>query len=98
MLSFFRFRRAKPRLRTETLLHALCRPLHVEFSLCGFAPSLGLLIFLSCSPKVSEAAASLRSSKPFFVDTFPAQKRPAAFALYSMAIVTAPVIGPPLGG
>jgi len=32
------------------------------------------------------------------VDTFPAQKRPAAFALYSMAIVTAPVIGPPLGG
>src|SRR6266851_5246362 len=32
------------------------------------------------------------------VDTFPPQKRPAAFALYSMAIVTAPVIGPPLGG
>jgi DHA2 family multidrug resistance protein len=32
------------------------------------------------------------------VDTFPASKRAAAFALYSMAIVTAPVIGPPLGG
>src|SRR5262249_61452102 len=32
------------------------------------------------------------------VDTFPAKKRAAAFALYSMAIVTAPVIGPPLGG
>src|SRR5216683_5175290 len=32
------------------------------------------------------------------VDTFPPAKRPAAFALYSMAIVTAPVIGPPLGG
>jgi len=32
------------------------------------------------------------------VDTFPADKRPAAFALYSMAIVTAPAIGPPLGG
>src|SRR6202008_371640 len=31
-------------------------------------------------------------------DTFPPPKRPAAFALYSMAIVTAPVIGPPLGG
>ena len=32
------------------------------------------------------------------VDTFPATKRAAAFALYSMAIVTAPAIGPPLGG
>src|SRR6266571_5350969 len=32
------------------------------------------------------------------VDTFPAAKRPAAFALYSMAIVTAPAVGPPLGG
>jgi DHA2 family multidrug resistance protein len=32
------------------------------------------------------------------VDTFPAAKRAAAFALYSMAIVTAPAIGPPLGG
>src|SRR6202008_358521 len=31
-------------------------------------------------------------------DTFPPPKRPAAFALYSMAIVTAPAIGPPLGG
>ena len=29
---------------------------------------------------------------------FPASKRAAAFALYSMAIVTAPVVGPPLGG
>ncbi len=32
------------------------------------------------------------------VDTFPPAKRAAAFALYSMAIVTAPAIGPPLGG
>src|SRR5712692_3044754 len=32
------------------------------------------------------------------VDTFPPAKRAAAFALYSMAIVPAPAIGPPLGG
>src|SRR5882762_7563140 len=32
------------------------------------------------------------------VDTFPPAKLAAAFALYSMAIVTAPAIGPPLGG
>jgi MFS transporter, DHA2 family, multidrug resistance protein len=32
------------------------------------------------------------------VDTFPKEKLGGAFALYSMAIVTAPAIGPPLGG
>ena len=32
------------------------------------------------------------------VDTFPGAQAAAAFALYSMAIVTAPAIGPPLGG
>jgi DHA2 family multidrug resistance protein len=32
------------------------------------------------------------------VDTFPKEKLGGAFALYSMAMVTAPAIGPPLGG
>jgi DHA2 family multidrug resistance protein len=32
------------------------------------------------------------------VDTFPKEKLGSAFALYSMAIVTAPAVGPPLGG
>src|SRR5262249_36496874 len=32
------------------------------------------------------------------VDTFPAKKRASAFAVYSIAIVTAPAIGPTLGG
>src|SRR6202030_3220044 len=32
------------------------------------------------------------------VDPFPKEKLGGAFALYSMAIVTAPAIGPPLGG
>jgi MFS family permease len=32
------------------------------------------------------------------VDTFPLEKRAAAFALYSMAIVAAPAVGPPPGG
>jgi DHA2 family multidrug resistance protein len=32
------------------------------------------------------------------VDTFPAHKRASAFALYTVAIVTAPAIGPVLGG
>ena len=32
------------------------------------------------------------------VDTFPPAKRASAFALYTVAIVTAPAIGPVLGG
>src|SRR5260370_126741 len=65
--------------------------------LCGLAPSLGLLIFFRVLQGVG--GGGLAPVEPaLLVDTFPPQKRPAAFALYSMAIVTAPVIGPPLGG
>ena len=32
------------------------------------------------------------------MDTFPAAKRASAFALYTIVIVTAPAIGPVLGG
>jgi len=48
--------------------------------------------------RASEAEAFAPVEQAILVDTFPPAKRPAAFALYSMAIVTAPVIGPPLGG
>ena len=65
--------------------------------LCGFAPSLGLLIFFRVLQGVGGGGLA-PVEQAILVDTFPAQKRPAAFALYSMAIVTAPVIGPPLGG
>src|ERR1700682_1724025 len=65
--------------------------------LCGLAPSLGLLIFFRVLQGVG-GGGLVRVERPFLVDVSPPQKRPAAFALYSMAIVTAPVIGPPLGG
>jgi DHA2 family multidrug resistance protein len=65
--------------------------------LCGLAPSLGLLIFFRVLQGVGGGGLA-PVEQAILVDTFPAQKRPAAFALYSMAIVTAPVIGPPLGG
>src|SRR5258708_114475 len=65
--------------------------------LCGLAPSLGLLIFFRVLQGVGGGGLA-RVAQPILVDTFPPQKRPAAFALYSMAIVTAPVVGPPLGG
>jgi DHA2 family multidrug resistance protein len=65
--------------------------------LCGLAPSLGLLIFFRVLQGVGGGGLA-PVEQAILVDTFPPNKRPAAFALYSMAIVTAPAIGPPLGG
>jgi len=65
--------------------------------LCGLAPSLGLLIVFRVLQGVGGGGLA-PVEQAILVDTFPPHKRPAAFALYSMAIVTAPVIGPPLGG
>jgi DHA2 family multidrug resistance protein len=64
--------------------------------LCGLAPSLGLLIFFRVLQGIGGGGLA-PVEQAILVDTFPAQKRPAAFALYSMAIVTA-AVGPPLGG
>jgi DHA2 family multidrug resistance protein len=65
--------------------------------LCGFAPSLGLLIFFRVLQGIAGGGLA-PVEQAILVDTFPASKRAAAFALYSMAIVTAPAVGPPLGG
>ena len=69
----------------------------VSSLLCGLAPSLGLLIFFRVLQGVGGGGLA-PVEQAILVDTFPERKRAAAFALYSMAIVTAPVIGPPLGG
>jgi DHA2 family multidrug resistance protein len=65
--------------------------------LCGIAPSLGALIFFRVLQGVGGGGLA-PVEQAILVDTFPASKRAGAFALYSMAIVTAPAIGPPLGG
>jgi len=65
--------------------------------LCGLAPNLGLLIFFRILQGVGGGGLA-PVEQAILVDTFPPAKRAGAFALYSMAIVTAPVIGPPLGG
>src|SRR5271168_562375 len=68
----------------------------VSSLLCGFASSLGMLIFFRVLQGVGGGGLA-PVEQAILVDTFPEHKRAAAFALYSMAIVTAPVIGPPLG-
>ena len=65
--------------------------------MCGLAPNLGLLIFFRILQGIGGGGLA-PVEQAILVDTFPANKRAAAFALYSMAIVTAPAIGPPLGG
>jgi len=75
-----------------------CVALFVASSfLCGIAPSLGLLIFFRVLQGIGGGGLA-PVEQAILVDTFPGAKRAAAFALYSMAIVTAPAIGPPLGG
>src|SRR6202789_996736 len=65
--------------------------------LCGLAPSLGMLIFFRVLQGIGGGGLA-PVEQAILVDTFPPHKRAAAFALYSMAIVTAPAIGPVLGG
>jgi MFS transporter, DHA2 family, multidrug resistance protein len=69
----------------------------VSSLMCGLAPSLGLLIFFRVLQGIGGGGLA-PVEQAILVDTFPASKRAAAFALYSMAIVTAPAVGPPLGG
>src|ERR1041385_7447991 len=65
--------------------------------LCGLAPSLSWLIIFRILQGLGGGGLA-PVEQAILVDTFPEAKRPAAFALYSMAIVTAPAVGPPLGG
>jgi DHA2 family multidrug resistance protein len=65
--------------------------------LCGFAPNLGMLIFFRILQGIGGGGLA-PVEQEILVDTFPKEKLGEAFALYSMAIVTAPAIGPPLGG
>jgi MFS transporter, DHA2 family, multidrug resistance protein len=65
--------------------------------LCGVAPSLAMLIVFRVLQGIGGGGLA-PVEQAILVDTFPKEKLGGAFALYSMAIVTAPAVGPPLGG
>ncbi len=65
--------------------------------LCGIAPSLGTLIFFRVLQGVGGGGLQ-PSEQAILADTFPQEKRGMAFAIYGMAVVLAPAIGPTLGG
>ena len=78
--------------------YMMCVALFTATSLlCGLAPSLGMLIFFRVLQGIGGGGLA-PVEQAILVDTFPKEKLGGAFALYSMAIVTAPAIGPPLGG
>src|SRR3979490_3168659 len=64
---------------------------------CGIAPSLGIML-LSRALQGIGGGGLAPVEKAIPVDTFPPPKRASAFALYTVAIVPAPAIGPVLGG
>ena len=69
----------------------------VSSFLCGIAPSLGSLIFFRVLQGVGGGGLG-PSEQAILADTFPPAKRGMAFAVYGMAVVLAPAIGPTLGG
>ena len=65
--------------------------------LCGIAPTLGILVL--CRVLQGAAGGGLQpSEQSILADTFPPQNRSMAFAMYGMAVVLAPVLGPTVGG
>ncbi len=65
--------------------------------LCGFAPNLTMLIIF----RVMQGAGGgglQPSEQAILADTFAPAKRGMAFAVYGIAVVMAPAIGPTLGG
>ncbi len=69
----------------------------VSSLLCGFAPSLGTLLFF----RVLQGAGGgglQPNAQAILADTFPPEKRGLAFSVYGITAIFAPAIGPTLGG
>ncbi|HUD88402.1 MAG TPA: DHA2 family efflux MFS transporter permease subunit, partial [Xanthobacteraceae bacterium] len=64
---------------------------------CGLAPSLGSLIFFRIVQGLGGGGMPT-SEQAILADTFPPEKRGQAFALYGVAVIVAPTVGPTLGG
>lgn len=64
---------------------------------CGIAPNLGIL--LACRVLQGVGGGGLApSEQAILTDTFPPHLRGMAFAVYGVAVVVAPAVGPALGG
>jgi len=78
--------------------YMLCVALFTVSSfLCGLAPSLGVLVIFRILQGAGGGGLQ-PSEQAILNDTFPLEKRGMAFAVYGLAVVVAPTIGPWLGG
>src|SRR2546421_3200478 len=65
--------------------------------LCGLATSLPMLIFFRILQGLGGGGMA-PSEQAILADTFAPEKRAQAFALYGVAVIVAPTVGPTLGG
>jgi MFS transporter, DHA2 family, multidrug resistance protein len=78
--------------------YMICVALFTVSSLfCGLAPSLSSLIFFRILQGLGGGGMPT-SEQAILADTFPPQKRGQAFALYGVAVIVAPTVGPTIGG
>ncbi len=69
----------------------------ISSALCGLAPTLPILVFCRVLQGIGGGGLA-PSEQAILADTFEPAKRGQAFALYGLAVVCAPAIGPTLGG
>ena len=69
----------------------------VSSLLCGMAPSLGMLLMFRILQGAGGGGLQ-PMAQAILADTFPPHQRGLAFALYGITALTAPTIGPTLGG
>ena len=69
----------------------------VASMLCAFAPNLGVLIVFRVLQGLGGGGMA-PSEQAMLADTFPARLRAQAFALYGIAVIVAPTVGPTIGG
>src|SRR5580700_581615 len=65
--------------------------------LCGFAPNLNTLLLFRILQGFG-GGGMVPVAQSILADVFPTEKRGQAFALFGVAVVVAPVVGPTLGG
>ncbi len=69
----------------------------ISSAMCGLAPTLPILVFCRILQGIGGGGLA-PSEQAILADTFEPAKRGQAFALYGLAVVCAPAIGPTLGG
>ncbi len=69
----------------------------VSSFLCAFAPNLTLMIIFRVLQGLGGGGLA-PTEQSIFADTFPPEKRAAAFSIYGITVIVAPAIGPVLGG